>query len=78
MQLIYMLLIVCVTMAALKVALMVLIAIFGIWLLAATIRHPREALGFTLMLATMSLIETHPWIALIGFVVMALIASLSV
>jgi len=69
------LIVMCVAIAVLKLAVLALLIILGIWLLAATIRHPRETLGFMLMLATMSLIETHPWIALVGFVATALAAA---
>ena len=69
------LIVMCVAMAVLKLAVLALLIILGIWLLAAAIRHPRETLGFMLMLATMSLIETHPWIALAGFVATALTAA---
>ena len=77
MRLIGILLVICVAFAVLKLAVMALLIILGIWLLAATIKHPREALGFMLMLATISLIEAHPWIALVGFVATALVAGLS-
>lgn len=75
MRVIGVLIVMCVAMAVLKLAVLALLIILGIWLLAATIKHPREALGFMLVVATISLIEAHPWIALVGFVATSLTAA---
>ncbi|KFD25820.1 hypothetical protein [Sphingobium yanoikuyae] len=75
MQLIYMLLILCVAMAALKVALMALIVIFGIGLLCCMIRYPAKTIGFMLLMVTMSLVERHPLAAGIGLVATAIVAA---
>lgn len=75
MQLIYMLLILCVAMAALKVALMVLIVIFGIWMLYSAICHPAETVGFLLLMIAMSLVEKHPLAAGVGLIVTAIAAG---
>ncbi|AMK24381.1 hypothetical protein [Sphingobium sp. TKS] len=77
MRLIGTLLVICTAFAVMKLAVMALLIILGLWLLAVTIRHPREAFGFMLMLATVSLIEAHPWIALVGFVATAIAAAIS-
>lgn len=74
MQLIYTLLILCVAMAVLKVALMVLVVILGIGLLCCTIRHLAEAIGLTLLMTTMSLIEAHPWMSGAGLIATAIMA----
>lgn len=72
MQLIYILLILSVAMAVIKVAIMALLIVFGIGLLFATIKHPAAAIGFILMMVTMSLVETHPWVAGAGLIAMAI------
>ncbi|MBT2244718.1 hypothetical protein JQK15_14325 [Sphingobium sp. BHU LFT2] len=76
MQLIYMLLILCVAMAALKVALAALVVIFGIGLLYSAIRHPAETIGFMLLMVTMSLVEKHPLAAGVGLIATALMAMI--
>ncbi|KXU30232.1 hypothetical protein A0J57_21050 [Sphingobium sp. 22B] len=76
MRLIGTLLVICMVFAVMKLAVMALLIALGIRLLVATLKHPREALGFMLMLATMSLIEAHPWIALVGFSATAMVTAI--
>ena len=54
MQLIYILLILCAAMAVIKVVVMALLIVFGMGLLYSTARHPKETIGFILMLITVA------------------------
>lgn len=75
MQLIYVLLILCVAMAVIKVVVMALLVVFGMGLLYSTVRHPRETIGFILMMITVSLVEHHPWAAGAGLIATAMAAA---
>ncbi|KMS55940.1 hypothetical protein [Sphingobium cupriresistens] len=77
MQLIYILLILSVALAVIKVAIMALLIVFGIGLLIATVKHPGAAIGFMLMMTTVSLVEAHPWAAGAGLIATAICATAS-
>jgi L-asparagine transporter-like permease len=77
MQLIYILLILSVALAIIKVAIIALLIVFGIGLLVATVKHPAAAIGFMLMMVTVSLVEAHPWAAGAGLIAMAIAAIAS-
>lgn len=73
MQLIYILLILSVALAVIKVAIIALLILFGIGLLVATVKHPAAAIGFMLMLVTVSLVEAHPGAAGVGLIAIAIV-----
>lgn len=76
MQLIYILLILCAAMAVIKVVVMALLIVFGMGLLYSTARHPKETIGFILMLITVSLVEHHPWAAGVGLIATAIASAM--
>lgn len=77
MQLIYTLLILSVAMAVIKLAIIALLILFGIGLLIATVKHPAAAIGFMLMMVTVSLVEAHPWAAGAGLIATAIATAAS-
>lgn len=77
MQLIYILLILSVVMAVIKVAITALLIVFGIGLLFATVKHPAAAISFMLLMTTVSLLKAHPWAAGAGLIATAIAAVAS-
>jgi hypothetical protein len=65
-------LLVCMVMAALQYAIVVLAVVFAVLLVWACLKNPQEMLGLIVTVAIIGLLQVHPWFCL---VVVALVVA---